>query len=203
LVIEATAAAAADGEKHARFARGLDLAHCRVARPPEALDVSDTNGLVSRRRFCAGACQIASCATLATLASACGDGSTSTPTSPSSSGGGASMLPVLAGRFTTGASVVQVNTAGTALNDVGAAALVESTAGLFLIARTGEGTFQAVDGVCTHEGCTINSIDGTTYVCPCHGSRYNRGGQVLAGPAGSSLRQYATTFADGVVSIRL
>lgn len=112
------------------------------------------------------------------------------------------MLPVLAGRFTTGASVVQVNAAG-ALNDVGGAALVESTAGLFLIARTGEGTFHAVDAVCTHEGCTISGVDGATYVCPCHGSRYNRGGQVLAGPARSNLRQYATTFADGVVSIRL
>jgi Rieske Fe-S protein len=98
---------------------------------------------------------------------------------------------------------VQVNTAGTALNDVGSAVLVESTAGLFLIARTAEGTFQAVDAVCTHEGCTISGIDGATYVCPCHGSRYNRGGQVLAGPARSNLRQYATTFADGVVSIRL
>jgi cytochrome b6-f complex iron-sulfur subunit len=164
--------------------------------------MSDTNGLVSRRRFCAGACQIASCATLATLAPGCGDGST--PTSPSSSGGGAvSMLPVLAGRFTIGSSAVQVTATSSALNEVGAAALVDSAAGLFLIARTNEGAFQAIDAVCTHEGCTINSADGATYVCPCHGSRYNRNGQVLAGPARSNLRQYATSFADGVVTITL
>ena len=44
-------------------------------------------------------------------------------------------------------------------------------------------TFSAVEAVCTHEGCTITGADGATYVCPCHGSRYNRSGQVVAGPA--------------------
>jgi Rieske Fe-S protein len=112
----------------------------------------------------------------------------------------AATLGVLAGRFT--GSAVQVTVSGS-LSDVGGAALVESTAGLFLIARTGPGSFQAVDGVCTHEGCTITGADGDTYVCPCHGSRYNRGGQVLAGPARSSLRQYSTTFVDGVVTIAI
>jgi cytochrome b6-f complex iron-sulfur subunit len=113
----------------------------------------------------------------------------------------ASMLDVLSGRFT--GSGVQVTAAGSALADVGGAVLVESTAGLFLIARTSASTFSAIDATCTHEGCTINGADGATYVCPCHGSRYNRSGQVLAGPATSSLRQYATTFTDGVVTIAI
>jgi Rieske Fe-S protein len=43
----------------------------------------------------------------------------------------------------------------------------------------------------------------TEYVCPCHGSRYNRNGQVQEGPARSSLRQYAATFANDVVTIAL
>ena len=159
--------------------------------------MSDTNTCVSRRRFCAGACQAASGATLATLLSACGGGSSS-PTSP---GGGASALGVVAGRFAN--SRVQVTVAGSALAGVGGAVLVESTAGVFLLARTSESAFSAVEAVCTHEGCTINGADGATYVCPCHGSRYNRNGQVLAGPARASLRQYATTVADGVVTIAL
>ena len=100
-------------------------------------------------------------------------------------------------------SRVQVTVAGSALADVGGAVLVESTAGVFLLARTSESTFSAVEAVCTHEGCTITGADGATYVCPCHGSRYNRSGQVLAGPARASLRQYATTFTDGVVTIAL
>jgi Rieske Fe-S protein len=96
-----------------------------------------------------------------------------------------------------------VSPAGSALADVGGAALVESTAGVFLISRTSASTFSAIDAVCTHEGCTITGADGATYVCPCHGSRYSRSGQVMAGPAKASLRQYATTFTDGVVTIAL
>ena len=98
---------------------------------------------------------------------------------------------------------MQVTATGTPLNDVGAAALVESTAGVFLVARTGGNSFQAIDATCTHEGCTITGADGATYVCPCHGSRYNQSGQVQAGPARSNLRQYATTFTDGVLTISL
>jgi Rieske Fe-S protein len=111
----------------------------------------------------------------------------------------ASMLGVLSGRFT--GSGVQVTVAGSALNDAGGAVLVESTAGVFLLARTSATAFTAVDAVCSHESCTITGTDGTTYVCPCHGSRYNRSGQVQAGPARASLRQYVTTFADGVATI--
>ena len=158
--------------------------------------MSDTNAPVTRRQFCAGACQVASGATLATLFSACGGGS-----SPTSPGGMATTLGVLSGRFT--GSVVQVTAAGSALTDVGGAVLVDSTAGLFLIARTSASTFSAIDAICTHEGCTITGADGGTYVCPCHGSRYNRSGQVLAGPATASLRQYPTTFSDGVVTIAI
>ena len=111
------------------------------------------------------------------------------------------MLSVLAGRFA--GSGVQVTAAGSALADVGGAVLVESTAGVFLIARTSTNTFSAIEAVCTHEGCTITGAAGATYVCPCHGSRYDRNGQVLAGPVKASLRQYATTFTDGVVTIAL
>lgn len=159
--------------------------------------MADTTTLVSRRRFCAGACQMASCATLATIVSSCGDGGSS-PTSPS---GMTSPLGTLVGRFT--GSGVQFLVTGSALGEVGGAALVESNAGVFLVARTGTSSFSAIDGVCTHEGCTITGTEGGIYVCPCHGSRYNRSGQVVHGPARASLRQYATTFANDVVTIAL
>ena len=158
--------------------------------------MSDTTTLVSRRQFCAGACQMASCATLATLVSACGDGSS--PTSPS---GTSSTLGKLVGRFSGGG--VQVLVTGSALGEVGGTALVESNAGVFLVARTGTNSFSAIDGVCTHEGCTITDADGSIYVCPCHGSRYNRSGQVVHGPARASLRQYTSTFANDVLTIAL
>ena len=62
---------------------------------------------------------------------------------------------------------------------------------------------RAFRAVCTHEGCTITGADADIYVCPCHGSRYSRSGKVVNGPATSSLRKYATTFADGIVTIAL
>jgi cytochrome b6-f complex iron-sulfur subunit len=156
--------------------------------------VTDSNALVSRRQFCAGACQAASCATLATLFTACGG----SPTSPSD-GGGSAPLGLAASQFSNGRVTVPVT--GTALATEGGAVLVESVAGVFLLARTGTSTFTAVEGICTHEGCKVTNADGDSYVCPCHGSRYTRGGQVVQGPAQASLRRYSTSFTDGVVTI--
>lgn len=157
--------------------------------------MSDSNTHVSRRRFCAGACQAASGATIATLLSACSGGS---PTSPSG-GSSVSTLGTLSGRFTTGR--VDVTVAGTALASEGGAAVVESVAGVFLVSRTSASSFTALDATCTHEGCTVTNTDGDQYVCPCHGSRYTRSGQVVHGPAMASLRRYTTSFTDGVVTI--
>jgi len=160
--------------------------------------MSETNATVSRRSFCAAACHVSAGAALATLFTACGskDGSASSPSGPSST---PTNLAVLSGQFT--GSTVKVTAAGSPLTDVGGAALVNSIAGPFLVSRTSSSTFMAVEAVCTHEGCTVTEADGATFVCPCHGSRYNRNGQVILGPATASLRQHATSFADGVVSI--
>ena len=156
--------------------------------------LSDSNAHVSRRRFCAGACQVASGATLATLFTACGG----SPTSPSSN---ISTLGIITGQFA--GSGVRVTVAGSALTNEGGAALIESTAGVFLLARTSANAFTAVEAVCTHEGCTVTNTDGDQYVCPCHGSRYTRSGQVVHGPAMASLRRYTTSFNDGVVTIAI
>ena len=81
--------------------------------------------------------------------------------------------------------------------------LVQSQAGVFLLARTGDNTFSAIDAVCSHESCTVTGADGAIYVCPCHGSRYDRNGRVVRGPATGALRQFPTSFASGVVTIAL
>ena len=139
---------------------------------------------------------MASGATLATLFTTCSGGS---PTSPS--GSSVSTLSTLAGRFTTGR--VDVTVAGTALASDGGAAVVESVAGVFLVSRTSANSFTAIDATCTHEGCTVTNVDGDQYVCPCHGSRYTRSGQVVHGPAMASLRRYTTSVTDGVVTIAI
>ena len=161
--------------------------------PGVTLDMSDTTAPISRREFC-GAC-MASCATLATIVTGCGgDGS---PTGPS--GGSAADLTVVPSQFAN--ARVRVTTTGTPLANVGGAARVDSNAGLFLISRTSDTTFTVIDGTCTHEGCTITGATSSQFVCPCHGSRYSLTGQVQEGPAKANLRQYANTFADGVLSI--
>jgi Rieske Fe-S protein len=159
--------------------------------------MADTDTSISRRRFCGDACQVASCAALATLFTAC-SGSSSSPSDPGNPG---VPLAKSAGRFV--GNTVQVTVSGSALATVGGAVLVESVAGVFLVSRTSDAAFSAVEAVCTHEGCTVTGADGATYVCPCHGSRYDRSGHVLAGPAKASLRQYANTFAGDTVTIAL
>ena len=105
------------------------------------------------------------------------------------------------GRYT--GSGVDVDVAGSALTGIGGAVLVESVAGVFLLARTAESAFSAIDAVCSHQSCTVTGVDGSVYVCRCHGSRYDRNGRVLNGPATAALRQFRTTFASGVVTIVL
>jgi len=51
--------------------------------------------------------------------------------------------------------------------------------------RDNEG-FYAVSAICTHLGCTVGrSKDG--FACPCHGSRFDNAGKVVAGPAPRAL----------------
>jgi cytochrome b6-f complex iron-sulfur subunit len=158
--------------------------------------MSDSETSISRRRFCEGACQVASCATLATLFSACSGSSSS----PSSSNPG---IPLGTATSKFVGNTVQVTVSGSALATVGGAVLVQSVAGVFLVSRTSDSAFSAIEAVCTHEGCTVNGADGAIYVCPCHGSRYDRSGHVVGGPAKASLRQYASTFAGDTVTISL
>jgi len=111
------------------------------------------------------------------------------------------LLDKSTGKFTgTG---VQVTVGGSALANVGGAVLVESDAGVFLLARTSQSAFSAIEAVCTHEGCTVTGADGDQYVCPCHGSRYDRSGHVVHGPATASLRQYSSALAGDTVTITL
>jgi cytochrome b6-f complex iron-sulfur subunit len=60
------------------------------------------------------------------------------------------------------------------------------------IVRAKEGYFYAVSSVCTHLGCITNwkSEEGII-ACPCHGSKFDRQGNVLEGPAPRPLLRFA------------
>lgn len=50
------------------------------------------------------------------------------------------------------------------------------------------GGLYALDAVCPHLGCLVEMGEEDGFVCPCHDSRFDAGGQVLSGPATHSLR---------------
>ncbi len=148
----------------------------------------------SRRDFCTLACQAASAAALAPFLSGCGGGGAT----------GASavpQIPTVAGSAAGGAVTLAVD-AASPLAAVGAAALVQSSAGSFLVAHTGPDAFTALTATCTHQACTITGLSGTTYVCPCHRSGFDQSGRVVNGPATAPLRSFPTSFAAGVLTIR-
>ena len=51
---------------------------------------------------------------------------------------------------------------------------MRSSGGTFLVARTAQESFSALTTICTHQTCTISGFDNTNFVCPCHGSRFQR-----------------------------
>ncbi|MDD2500043.1 MAG: ubiquinol-cytochrome c reductase iron-sulfur subunit [Geobacter sp.] len=57
----------------------------------------------------------------------------------------------------------------------------------------------ALSLVCTHLGCTV-SVTPEGMICPCHGSRFDRNGRVLSGPAERSLPRL-TVEQDGATLV--
>src|SRR6476646_5597076 len=161
-----------------------------MSKPDRLEAVADS----SRRAFCTQACQTASCLALAALAQACGG---------SGGGTGPSNIPQLSTvNGTPNGTAVQVQIdSSSPLAAVGSAAMVRSSSGLFLVARTGDQTFTALTSTCTHQTCTITGFDGTDFVCPCHGSRFTTSGRVVNGPASAPLRTFNTAFANNVLTI--
>lgn len=61
--------------------------------------------------------------------------------------------------------------------------LIPSVPALLIHTETG---FTALSLTCTHLGCTLEQkADG--FDCPCHGSRFDRDGKILHGPATKEL----------------
>ena len=58
------------------------------------------------------------------------------------------------------------------------------------VIQDSDARFYALSLVCTHLGCSV-TVTPTDFVCPCHGSRFDRQGNVLSGPADRPLPRYA------------
>jgi len=70
------------------------------------------------------------------------------------------------------------------------------------IVRTAEG-FTALSAVCTHLGCITEwRADDNLIACPCHGSKFNREGIKVAGPAPRPLPHLSVQLApDGQIVV--
>lgn len=150
---------------------------------------------LTRREFCGHTCQALSVTALGgaltSMLQGCGN-----PSSPSN----VPALPRITAAVSGGASMLTID-AASPLASVGSAALVQGASGMLLVAHTAQDAFMAVTATCTHQQCTVTGFENQTYVCPCHGSRFDTGGRVVNGPASSSLRLFQTQFANGVLTI--
>ena len=154
----------------------------------------------SRREFCAHAISLV---TVTSLVEGCGS-SGGGPTNPGGvgGGGGSTNMATVNGAVQGGAITLNID-AASPLSSAGSAVLVQTSAGSFLVTRTGQDTFNAMTAVCTHEQCVITGFSSGTFVCPCHGSRYSSSGTVQMGPANRNLQTFRTQFTNSVLTITL
>jgi Rieske Fe-S protein len=72
---------------------------------------------------------------------------------------------------------------------------------LYLLVLDGGG-YAALSSICTHRGCTVD-LGGPGLACPCHGSQYDREGQVTRGPASRALTRYPVRAAGDELTIEV
>ena len=164
-------------------------------RNPSDRNTSNPSSDIDRRQFVLQAGRACGFLTAATIMQAC--------SSPSSSSGGSTALSTVNATVSGGVASANI-AAGSALDAVGGMALIQTPSnGSFLATRTAQTTFSVLTATCTHEGCTVTGFSGTTFVCPCHGSRYSTSGGVVNGPATRSLQTFNSQFSNGVLTFNL
>jgi len=71
------------------------------------------------------------------------------------------------------------------------------------VVRDEQGSFYALSAVCTHLGCTtkwnasgVGGNPNAVIACPCHGSLFNKRGELIQGPAQRSLDKFRLRLED-------
>jgi Rieske Fe-S protein len=80
-----------------------------------------------------------------------------------------------------------------ALANVGGIARVDSGGSPVAAVRTGASTFAAFSLICPHFGCTVG-INGSAFLCPCHGARFASSGAWTGGQRTSNLTSLGTSY---------
>jgi Rieske Fe-S protein len=135
----------------------------------------------SRREFIAAS---AASAVAALLVAACGGGA----------GGGAAI---------TGPVSLSVQVSNyPALANVGGIAEVDNGGTPVAAVRTGASTFAAFSLICPHFGCTVG-INGSAFLCPCHGAQFASTGRWIGGQQTTNLTSLGASYnaTTGVLTI--
>ena len=77
-------------------------------------------------------------------------------------------------------------------------------AGRFWVSNVPNEGLVSLFGVCTHLGCLPKWVPtNNRFECPCHGSKYQKDGHYIEGPAPRSLDRFLTTitFEDGTTAV--
>lgn len=88
----------------------------------------------------------------------------------------------------------------------GAVAIVDAAGRSLCVGHATDGTWGAIDNVCTHDGGTLGEgeLEGCAVECPRHGARFDlRTGEVLALPAVFPVNAYPVRIVDGRVEVKV
>lgn len=74
-----------------------------------------------------------------------------------------------------------------------------------LVNRGPDNQFYTLRSRCGHQGCVVPPFNGSqgASVCPCHGSRYDIDGSIIAGPTQLPLTGYKNSFDGSVLCIEI
>ena len=144
---------------------------------------------LDRRAVLVGAC--GTCAVVVAGCAAYGPAQPAPAPAPSAQPGGAGPA---AGSGSAGAKL-----AATADVPVGGGVVLADAQ--LVITQPKAGTFKAFSAICTHQGCTVSTVENGTINCPCHGSEFAiTDGSVVAGPAPKPLPARSIKVSGGSIT---
>jgi Rieske Fe-S protein len=71
-----------------------------------------------------------------------------------------------------------------------------------VVTQPSEGEYKAFSAVCTHQGCTVQTVSDGQINCPCHGSAFSvEDGSVVTGPATRPLEGLSASVEGDQVTV--
>jgi Rieske Fe-S protein len=125
---------------------------------------------VERRTVLKGVTALGAGAAAAPLLAACGGGSSggSTPAADSAPAAAESSTTSTPAAGSSSAAAPNGISVAKAKIPVGGGVIDKSV----VVTQPTAGAYKAFSSTCTHEQCTVGSVEGGFIVCPCHGSMY-------------------------------